>query len=99
VQQAIEHICGFAQAAGNDLGMEHAVLIRDMGIDGHGLIVIPEVAWIEGAQEGTRLEPEALPIGRGHGAIASHGAQGQVVMIVDQDGIGGGEGLLPQTPL
>ena len=70
VQQSIEHIRGFAQSTSNDLRMEHAVLIRNVRIDGHRLIVIAKIARIQGAQEGTGLESEALPIGRGHGAIA-----------------------------
>src|SRR5215510_12289614 len=76
VQQSIEHIRGFAQSTGNDLRMEHAVLIRNVRIDGHRLIVIAEIARIKRAQEGTGLEPEALPIGRGHGAIAPDGTEG-----------------------
>jgi hypothetical protein len=43
--------------------MKHAMLIGHRGVDSHGPIIIAEIAWIEGAQEGTRLEAEALPIG------------------------------------
>src|SRR5262245_30652771 len=39
-------------------------------------IVIAEIARIQGAQEGTGLEPEALPIGRGHRAITPDGTEG-----------------------
>jgi hypothetical protein len=32
VQQSIQHIHGFAQSAGNDLRMKHAVLVGDMRV-------------------------------------------------------------------
>ncbi len=62
-EEPIQHIDGLAEGAGNHLRVKHAVLIRDMRVDGQRLVVIAEVAWIERAEEGTGLEPEALPIG------------------------------------
>ena len=40
---------------------------------GHGPVVVAEIAWIERAQERTRLQAEALAIGRGHRAIPPNG--------------------------
>jgi len=75
VQQPIQHIRRLAEGAGNHLGMKHAVLIGDMGVDRQGLIVIAEVARIERAEERTSLEPEALPIGRRDRPVAPDGTQ------------------------
>src|SRR5712691_3076504 len=75
VEQSVKDVDRLADRTGNHLGVKYTVLIRDMGVDRQGLIVIAEVAWIERTQEGTGLEPEALTIGRRHGPITPHGTE------------------------
>src|SRR5689334_11922354 len=75
VEQPVQDVDRFADGAGNHLRVKHTMLVRDMGVDRQGLIVIAEVARIERAQEGAGLEPKALAIGRRHGPITPHGAE------------------------
>jgi hypothetical protein len=79
--------------------MKDAVLIRDMGVDGHSPIIIAEIARIERAKQRTGLEAEALSIRGGAGPIAPHRTERQAVMEVDQQRIRGFERVLPQAPL
>src|SRR5712691_9886224 len=75
-----------------------APLIRDMGVDGHGAIVIAEVARTETAHQRIRVQGKALAIGRGRQAMPPDTTQFETVMIIHQDRIGRFEGVLAEAP-
>ena len=97
-EQAIQDIEGLACRTGDQLRPIDAPLIRDMGVDGHGAIVIAEVARTETPHQGIRVQGKALAIGRGRQAVPPDTTEFETVMIIHQDRIGGFEGVLAQEP-
>ena len=69
VEETVQHIDGLTDRPGNHLGVQDAVLVRNMGLHRQGLIVIPKVARRERAQQRAGLQPEALAIRGGDRAI------------------------------
>lgn len=97
-QEPSQHLHGFAEGTRHHLGVSHAVLVGTMRLHRQGWIVIAEGARRERAEQGTRLQPKALPIGRGHRPVAPDGTQRQAMREVDEQRLGGLERSLPEAP-
>jgi hypothetical protein len=83
LKQPVEHEASLPRCAGDDLGGEHAELVGDVRVERDRLVVIAEVARIDGPQQATPLHSEALAIGRGERAVAPDAAERQSVMVID----------------
>jgi hypothetical protein len=59
-----------------------------MSVERDRLVVIAEVARIDGAEQAALLHGEALAVGRGERAVAPDAAERQAVMMID-DGLVG----------
>jgi hypothetical protein len=98
VENAAEHVAGFARRAGDCLRRIDAVQVGSVGIEGERAIVVAEVAGIEAAQQAIALYREALPIGGGAAAVTPDAAEWQAVMVIDQDRVGRLQRRLAQEP-
>src|SRR5262249_21354327 len=77
VEQAIKDVQRLPGATRNHFGAKDRVLVRDMGVNADGLLVIAVIPRIIGCQKTTRPYPKPLRIRRGEGAGPMDGAQGQ----------------------
>lgn len=68
LEQPVEYETGFPRCARDDLGGKYAELVGDVRIEGDRLVVIAEVAGVDGSEQATPLYREALSI-RGGTAI------------------------------
>src|SRR5271165_5224539 len=84
VENAAEHVAGFARRAGDCLRRVNAVQVGGVGIEGERAIVVAEVAGIEAAQQAVALHREALPVGGGAAAVTPDAAERQAEMVIDQ---------------
>ena len=67
-EQAVEHVEGFARAAGDDPRSEHAKLVRYVRINRQGALIVAKVARVEGGQQRALLNSEPLAVRRGEGS-------------------------------
>jgi hypothetical protein len=95
-QKAIEHIKRLARRAGYYPRAEHRILVGGVGVHGYRSLVIAKIARVIRGKQGALLDTKALAIGRGSNAFSPNPADGQLMMEIDQRGIGGFDGVLAQ---
>ena len=61
------------------------MLVGGVGVQRECPFIVAEVAGIEGAEQTVALDGEPLAIGRRAAAVTPDPAQGQLVMVIDQD--------------
>ncbi len=87
-QQSIQDVQRFAWTTGDHLGAEDGVLVRDMGVDADGLLVVAVITRIVGGQQAAGPNRKELRIRGRYRAAAVYRAQRQLVMPVYNFGVG-----------
>src|SRR5271168_2882435 len=99
LKQPVEHKTGVPWRARDNLGGEHAELVGDVRIERDRLVVITEIARIDGPEQAAPLHSEALAVRRGKRPVTPSATERQPVMMVDNRLIGGLQRRLSQEPL
>ena len=97
-QKAIEHIKRLARRAGYYARAEHRILIGGVGVHGYRSLVIAKIPRVIRGKQGALLDTKALAIGRGSNAFSPNAADEELMMEIDQRGIGSFDGVLAQKP-
>ena len=97
-EDAGEHVTRFARCAGDHPRGVDTVLVGSVGIEGERAVVIAEIAGIEAAEQAVALDRKALPVGRRAAAVSPDTAERQMMVVIDEDGVGCREGFIAQKP-